>query len=122
MFDSKNVFGEKLESCCNNPVTGFFRDGYCNTDYNDTGIHTVCIIATNEFLEFSKSIGNDLSTPMEEYGFLGIRAGNKWCLCAGRWLEAYNAGKAPPVVLESTHEETLAMIPIAALKKFQVTQ
>jgi uncharacterized protein (DUF2237 family) len=122
MFDSKNVFGEKLESCCNNPVTGFFRDGYCNTDYNDTGIHTVCIIATNEFLEFSKSIGNDLSTPMEEYGFLGIRAGNKWCLCAGRWLEAYNAGKAPPVVLESTHEETLAMIPIAALVKFQVTQ
>lgn len=122
MFDSINVLGEKLESCCQNPKTGFFRDGFCNTDYEDSGLHTVCIIATQEFLAYSKSVGNDIGSPMPEYDFPGIRPGNKWCLCAGRWLEAYKEGKAPPVVLESTHEETLAVIPLDFMKEFQVTK
>jgi uncharacterized protein (DUF2237 family) len=122
MFDSINVLGEKLESCCQNPKTGFFRDGFCNTDYEDSGLHTVCIIATQEFLAYSKAVGNDIGSPMPEYDFPGIRPGNKWCLCAGRWLEAYRDGKAPPVVLESTHEETLAVIPLDFMKEFQVTK
>jgi uncharacterized protein (DUF2237 family) len=122
MFDSINVLGEKLESCCENPKTGFFRDGFCNTDYEDSGLHTVCIIATQEFLAYSKAVGNDIGSPMPEYDFPGIRPGNKWCLCAGRWLEAYRDGKAPPVVLESTHEETLAVIPLDFMKEFQVTK
>ena len=122
MFDSINVLGGELESCCHEPKTGFYRDGFCNTDYEDTGMHTVCIIATQEFLAYSQSVGNDISTPNPQFGFPGIRAGNKWCLCAGRWLEAYNAGKAPPVVLESTHEETLAVVPLQYLKEFQVTK
>ncbi len=121
MFNSINVLGGKLESCCHNPKTGFYRDGFCNTDYTDTGMHTVCIIATQEFLAYSKSVGNDISTPIPEYNFPGIRPGNKWCLCAGRWLEAYKAGKAPPVILEATHEETLAVIPLKYLKEFHVT-
>jgi len=121
MFDSINVLGGKLESCCHNPKTGFFRDGFCNTDDTDMGMHTVCIIATQEFLAYSKSVGNDISTPVPEHNFPGIRAGNKWCLCAARWLEAYKANKAPPVMLEATHEETLAVLPLEYLKEYQVT-
>jgi uncharacterized protein (DUF2237 family) len=122
LFDSINVLGSELESCCHNPKTGFFRDGFCNTDYADNGLHTVCIIATSEFLAFSKAVGNDIGSPMPEFEFPGIKPGNKWCLCAGRWLEAYREGKAPPVVLESTHEETLAVIPLSYLEEFQVTK
>jgi uncharacterized protein (DUF2237 family) len=122
MFDSINVLGGELESCCHSPKTGFYRDGFCNTDYDDRGMHTVCIIATQEFLEYSKSMGNDLSTPVPEFNFAGVRPGNKWCLCAGRWLDAFKDGKAPPVMLESTHEETLAVIPLNYLKEFEVTK
>ena len=115
-----NVLGEPLASCGLDPVTGFYRDGCCNTDYDDTGIHTVCVRVTTKFLAFSKAGGNDLSTPMPEYGFPGLRPGDQWCLCAGRWKEAFDAGMAPPVVLAATHEETLAILPLAALKKHAV--
>jgi uncharacterized protein (DUF2237 family) len=121
MFDKINVFGEKLQECGCHPMTGFFRDGYCNTDYSDRGMHTVCCEVTEEFLEFSKKVGNDLSTPKPEFGFVGLKPGDHWCLCAGRWLDAYKAGKAPLVKLEACHEETLAIIPLEALKEFALT-
>lgn len=120
MFESKNVYGKPLIPCSNDPLTGFFRDGCCNTDHNDQGMHTVCVQVTNEFLEFSRSKGNDLSTPMPHFNFPGLKEGDYWCLCAPRWVEAYNAGKAPNVRLESTHEETLAIIPLETLMKFQL--
>lgn len=122
MYESKNVFGDKLQPCCYEPRTGFWRDGLCNTGDEDTGMHTVCIEATEEFLEFSTNIGNDLSTPRKQFGFPGVRPGDKWCLCAGRWLEAFKAGKAPKVFLEATHEETLAIIPLNVLKEFAITK
>ena len=112
-----NVFGQPLEPCGLDPLTGFYRDGCCNTGYDDTGIHTVCIRATGKFLEFSKQRGNDLTTPMPEFGFAGLKPGDQWCLCAGRWKEALDAGMAPPVVLAATHEETLAIVPLAELKR-----
>lgn len=111
----QNVFGTPLQSCCFQPLTGFFRDGFCHTGPSDRGVHTVCVIATAEFLAFSKSKGNDLSTPRPEYQFPGLKAGDKWCLCAARWLEAYQEGKAPKVVLEATHEKTLEIVPLDAL-------
>lgn len=114
-----NVYGEQLRSCSINPITGFFRDGLCNTCFEDTGMHTVCIVATSEFLEFSKKQGNDLSTPAPQYNFKGLKPGDHWCLCAGRWVEAYQAGHAPYVNLEATHEETLAVIPLSILEKFK---
>jgi uncharacterized protein (DUF2237 family) len=114
-----NVLGTTLASCSHNPLTGFFRDGCCNTDNTDQGMHTVCIIATDEFLNYSKSAGNDLSTPHPEYNFPGVKAGQSWCLCAPRWLEAYRAGKAPLVNLQATHEETLAVIPLSLLQEYQ---
>jgi len=114
----KNVFGKKLDICGCDPMTGWKRDGYCDTDLDDHGIHTVCCIVTDNFLRFSKLQGNDLITPMPEYGFLGLKAGDHWCLCAGRWLDAYKDGHACPVNLEATHEETLVMIPIDVLKEF----
>lgn len=120
MFDSINVLGEKLASCCTSPITGFYRDGFCNTSHDDRGIHTVCCEMTDEFLEFSKSRGNDLSTPQKQWGFPGLKAGDHWCLCAGRWVEAYKAGKAPKVNLKATHEETLAIIPLEVLKKHSI--
>ena len=113
-----NVYGRPLEPCSLDPLTGFYRDGCCNTDYDDTGIHTVCIRATREFLAFSKQRGNDLTTPMPEFGFPGLNPGDQWCLCAGRWKEALDAGMAPPVVLAATHEETLAIVPLAELKRY----
>ena len=116
MFDSINVLGEPLAVCSCEPMTGFFRDGSCNTDYQDRGIHTVCCQVTQEFLDYSKSMGNDLSSDKPQFGFIGLKDGDKWCLCAGRWVEAYKAGKAPRVVLEATHEETLAIIPLEVLK------
>jgi hypothetical protein len=107
---SKNVFGSELETCSNSPKTGFYRDGCCNTGPQDKGVHTVCAIMTDEFLEFSKSRGNDLTTPMPQWNFPGLKAGDRWCLCAARWLEAYKAGKAPQVKLEATHEKTLEIV------------
>jgi len=112
-----NVLGEPLAPCSVRPMTGFYRDGCCNTGYDDVGIHTVCARMTREFLEFSKSRGNDLTTPVPEFGFPGLKPGDQWCLCAGRWKEALDAGVAPPVILAATHEETLAIVPLAELKR-----
>ena len=115
-----NVLGQPLQSCSLDPVTGFYRDGCCNTDYDDTGIHTVCVRVTAKFLDFSKQRGNDLSTPMPEYGFPGLQPGDQWCLCAGRWKEALDAGATPQVVLAATHEETLAIVALAELKRHAI--
>ena len=117
---AKNILGTELKSCCLEPITGFFRDGYCNTNQMDQGAHTVCVIATNEFLEFTKSRGNDLSTPRPEFQFPGLTEGQSWCLCALRWLEAYEAGVAPPLKPESTHEKTLEFVDKQALKKHYI--
>ncbi len=108
----KNIFGEPLQTCCTAPMTGFFRDGLCKTDASDHGTHTVCAIVTEEFLTFSKSMGNDLSTPRPQWQFPGLKPGDKWCLCASRWKEAFLAGVAPKVILEATHEKTLEYISI----------
>lgn len=107
----KNVLGNELEICGCDPMTGWYRDGYCKTDHRDIGIHTVCCIVNNEFLEFSKNQGNDLITPRPELNFKGLKEGDSWCLCAGRWYDAYKKGKACKVKLDRTHEETLAIIP-----------
>jgi uncharacterized protein (DUF2237 family) len=114
--DARNVLGEPLGSCSMDPVTGFFRNGCCETGPEDVGMHTVCAVMTAEFLEFSLQVGNDLSTPRPEFGFPGLRPGDRWCLCAPRWKEALDAGVAPPVVLEATHEEVLAITPLGILK------
>ena len=119
-FESRNVFGEPLAPCCHAPLTGFYRDAYCNTGYADAGIHTVCAQVTAEFLRFSASRGNDLTRPFPEAGFPGLEPGDRWCLCAARWIEAYNAGMAPPVLLASTHEETLAMVDLETLRRYAV--
>jgi uncharacterized protein (DUF2237 family) len=115
-----NVFGEPLAPCGLDPLTGFYRDGCCNTGYDDVGIHVVCVRVTREFLEFSRKRGNDLTTPVPAAGFPGLRPGNQWCLCAGRWKEALDAGVAPPVVLAATHEEALAVVPLADLKRHAI--
>ena len=123
MFNKKpsvNVFGKKLESCCDNPKTGFFRNGFCDTCNEDQGIHTVCVMATKEFLEYSKSVGNDLSTPNPQFEFPGVKPWDRWCLCAIRWKEAYDSGMAPPVFLESTHIETLKLIELNILQEYAV--
>lgn len=104
---AKNVIGGPLAVCSTDPLTGWQRDGCCNTDAHDHGLHTVCAVVTEEFLAFSRSVGNDLTTPRPEYGFPGLLPGNRWCLCAGRWEEARRAGFAPDVVLEACHERTL---------------
>ncbi len=113
----KNVLGGELKSCCSDPMTGFYRDGYCRTGADDTGRHTVCILATEEFLEFSKAAGNDLSTPMPQYAFPGLNPGDKWCLCMLRWREALNAGMAPQVYLEATHEAALTVVTLDDLRR-----
>jgi len=115
-----NVFGQPLAPCGLDPLTGFYRDGCCNTGYDDTGIHVICVRVTREFLEFSRKHGNDLTTPAPAVGFPGLRPGNQWCLCAGRWKEALDAGVAPPVVLAATHEEALAVVPLAELKRHAI--
>jgi hypothetical protein len=117
---AKNVLGSPLATCSESPITGYFRDGCCNTDASDRGVHTVCAIMTAAFLAFSKSRGNDLSTPMPEYDFPGLKPGDGWCLCAARWLEAYDSGMAPKVRLLSTHVATLRVVPLAALKEHAV--
>lgn len=114
--ETKNVLGEPLEVCCLAPMTGFYRDGACNTGPEDVGIHTVCARMTEEFLAFSKSQGNDLTRALP--GFPGLRPGDRWCLCASRWIEAYRAGAAPRVALRATHEETLAMVDLETLKAY----
>ena len=115
---SKNVFGEALKPCCFNPLTGFYRDGFCRTDKSDIGSHVVCAIMTAEFLEFSKQAGNDLITPRPEYDFPGLKPGDQWCLCALRWKEAYNNNKAPMVMLEACSEEALRFVDINALIEY----
>jgi uncharacterized protein len=117
---SKNVLGGKLTPCSMKPLTGFFRDGCCNTSAQDVGSHTVCILATAEFLAFSKARGNDLSTPHPEFGFDGLKPGDRWCLCAPRWQEALEAKAAPKVVLTATHEGALQYCDLADLKKYAV--
>ena len=114
----KNVLGGDLKCCCNAPVTGYYRDGLCRTSKNDLGGHTVCAIVTTEFLEFSKTKGNDLFTPRPEYEFPGLKPGDKWCLCASRWLEAEKNGKAPPVDLEATNVLSLRIIPLEILIRY----
>jgi uncharacterized protein (DUF2237 family) len=120
---SCNVLGKPLVCCCDNVRnsgigTGFYRNGFCSTGSDDLGRHTVCIQATSEFLAYSKKVGNDLSTPMPEYMFPGLQDGDIWCLCAQRWAQAYNAGKAPKLYLRSTHEKTLSYVPLAILRTF----
>lgn len=105
-------------TCSVSPMTGFFRNGCCDTNEDDQGMHTVCAIVTEEFLEFSRERGNDLSTPRPEWGFPGLKPGDKWCLCAARWREAYEAGMAPRVVLEATHQNTLRVVDLGALKEY----
>ena len=115
-----NVLGEPLVPCSEKPLTGFFRDGCCNTDATDLGSHTVCVRVTAEFLEFSREKGNDLTTPMPEFGFPGLKPGDQWCLCAARWQEALKAGRAPRVVLQATHAASLRIVKLADLKRFAV--
>ena len=117
---ARNVLGRELKPCSTDPLTGFFRNGCCETSHEDVGMHTVCAVMTAEFLAYSRSVGNDLSTPMPEYGFGGLKPGDRWCLCAPRWKEALDAGAAPQVVLEATHEETLAIVPLGVLKDYAV--
>lgn len=115
---ARNVLGGELESCSTSPMTGFFRNGCCETGPHDVGMHTVCAVMTAEFLAFSRAAGNDLSTPRPELAFPGLKPGDRWCLCAPRWKEALDAGMAPQLVLEACHEETLAIVPLGVLKDF----
>ncbi len=115
---NKNIFGEPLITCSTSPMTGFFRNGCCDTDKTDIGMHTICVIVTKEFLLFSKAVGNDLLTPMPEYGFDGLKEGDRWCLCALRWKEALSNNVAPKVVLEATNEKTLNVLDIRDLIKY----
>jgi len=117
---ARNVLGEPLEACSLSPMTGFYRDGCCNTGREDVGSHTVCVVMTSEFLAFSKSRGNDLLTPMPEFGFPGLKSGDRWCLCAPRWQEAFEANRAPRVVLRATHEGALSYCALADLKRFAI--
>ena len=116
--NSLNVLGAPLESCSTDPMTGWFRDGCCETQAADRGRHLVCAIMTEEFLTFSKAKGNDLSTPRPEYAFPGLKAGDRWCLCLERWKEANAAGKAPKVVLSATHQMALERVPLETFQKF----
>ena len=118
--EETNVLGGRLEPCSDEPRTGFYRDGCCNTGPEDLGLHVVCARMTAKFLAFSKAHGNDLSTPHPEFGFPGLKPGDRWCVCAGRWREALEAGVAPPVVLSATHEEALAVVPLEDLKRHAV--
>lgn len=117
MAQARNVLGTDLQVCCTEPMTGFYRDGYCNTGGQDFGVHVVCAEMTAEFLEFTKAQGNDLSTPMPAYNFPGLKPGDCWCLCASRWQEAFEAGIAPPVKLEATHARALEVLSLAELKQ-----
>ena len=118
MDESLNVFDEPLLSCSESPVTGFFRDGCCNTSDEDFGSHTVCVEVTQDFLDYSRVRGNDLSTPMPDFGFPGLQAGDRWCLCASRWLEAYEQGMAPKIFLTRTHKRALEIVELEKLKEY----
>jgi uncharacterized protein (DUF2237 family) len=120
MNDERNVLGGPLEECGTDPMTGFFRDGCCSTGPEDAGSHTVCTVVTAEFLEHQRSVGNDLTTPMPAYRFPGLKPGDRWCVVALRWLQAYDDGVAAPVVLASTHERALDVIPVEALQQHAV--
>lgn len=117
MDEPLNVLGRRLKPCSTDPLTGFFRDGHCNTCAEDRGSHTVCAVMTAEFLAYSKYVGNDLSTPRPEYGFPGLKPGDQWCLCASRFLQAHQEGAAPKVRLEATHEATLGIVPLEILRE-----
>lgn len=117
---ARNILGTELKSCCTEPMTGFFRDGYCNTNQMDRETHVVCAVVTDEFLNFTKSRGNDLITPRPEFQFPGLKPGDGWCLCALRWKEAYEAGVAPPLKPDATHEKALDFIPKEALEKHSI--
>lgn len=119
MSNSKNVLGEELVPCSLDPLTGFYRDGCCETGPSDRGRHLVCAVMTEDFLAFSKVAGNDLSTPRPEYRFVGLKPGDKWCLCLERWKEAHKAGNAPKVVLESTHIMALERVQLETFKAFE---
>jgi uncharacterized protein (DUF2237 family) len=116
----RNVLGGELEVCGNDPLTGFFRDGSCSTGPEDLGSHTVCAVVTAEFLAQQRAVGNDLVTPRPEYGFGGLTPGDRWCVVAARWLQAYRAGMAPPVVLAATHERATEIVPLDALREHAV--
>lgn len=116
---SFNVMGGQLAPCSSDPLTGFFRDGSCNTCAEDTGSHTVCAVMTAEFLAYSKYVGNDLSTPRPEFGFAGLKPGDRWCLCAARFLQAHDEGCAPAVHLEATHQNALDIVPLRVLRQHQ---
>ena len=120
MDPSVNVLGGRLETCSSAPLTGFFRNGCCDTSPEDAGVHTVCALMTAEFLAFSKYLGNDLSTPRPEFGFAGLKPGDRWCLCASRFLQAHEDGCAPQVVLEATHSRTLEIVPLDVLRGYAV--
>ncbi|MBN4003415.1 DUF2237 domain-containing protein [Nostoc sp. LPT] len=121
MTEAKNVIGANLEACCTSPMTGFYRDGFCRTGGQDFGAHVVCAQVTSEFLEFTKSQGNDLSTPVPDSNFPGLKPGDRWCLCASRWQEALEAGVAPPVILSATHARALEVVSLDELKKHALT-
>ena len=120
MDSAINVFGEPIETCSDRPLTGYFRDGCCNTSDDDIGSHTVCVEVTQEFLEFSRFKGNDLSTPRPEFGFAGLKPGDRWCLCAARWMEAHESSMAPRVILRGTHQRALEIAPLELLRSFAV--
>ncbi len=117
MSRDRNVLGEPLTPCCHEPVTGFYRDGFCRVGPDDLGVHAVCAMVTEEFLAFSRAQGNDLVTPHPEFGFAGLKPGDRWCLCANRWKEAAVVGLAPPVILSATHEKALDVIPLIQLQQ-----
>ena len=121
MAKAKNVLGENLEVCCTSPMTGFYRNGACETGKGDSGTHVVCAQVTEEFLEFTRSRGNDLTTPSPIHGFPGLKPGDRWCLCVSRWREALEAGVTPLVILSATHEATLKYVSLEDLKKYAVT-
>jgi len=115
-----NVLGTALQPCCTDPATGYFRDGFCRTMKEDSGTHVLCAVITQEFLDFTKSRGNDLSTPIPQWSFPGLKPGSKWCLCISRWLEAERVGKSPFVILEATHEKALEYTTLELLQKYEV--
>jgi uncharacterized protein len=119
-MSDRNVLGGELEPCGSDPLTGFYRDGYCTTGQEDQGSHTICAVVTSEFLAHQRSIGNDLTTPMPQYRFPGLVPGDRWCVTAANWLRAYQDGSASPVVLASTHERALEIVPLAALREHSV--
>ena len=119
-MNQKNIFNEPIDECCSNPITGYFRDGFCRTDDTDLGSHVICAEVTAGFLKFSKSRGNDLSTPRPEYNFPGLLPGDRWCLCALRWKEAWEEGLAPAVILEACDEAALKYVPLKILKEFAI--